>query len=109
MADINVEIAASLGRFEREMAKVESRLTKLANSVEKKASSQLGRVDASAAQTAANLNRMVQSADKAGAAAGKFGGSLQQRLAPFIIGQPLVSFSCSSARRNRFYRRRGSV
>ena len=78
MADINVEIAASLGRFEREMAKVESRLTKLANSVEKKASSQLGRVDASAAQTAANLNRMVQSADKAGAAAGKFGGSLQQ-------------------------------
>lgn len=78
MADINVEIAASLGRFEREMARVESRLTKLANSVEKKASSQLGRVDASAAQTAANLNRMVQSADKAGAAGRKFGGSLQQ-------------------------------
>lgn len=78
MADLNIEIAASLGRFEREMAKVEARLTKMANGIEKKAASQLGRVDTSAAQTAANLNRMVQTADRAGAAAGKFGGSLQQ-------------------------------
>ena len=78
MADLNIEIAASLGRFEREMAKVEARLTKMANGIEKSAGSQLKRVDASAAQTAANLNRMTQTADRAGAAAGKFGGSLQQ-------------------------------
>lgn len=76
MADLNIEIAASLGRFEREMAKVEARLSKLANGIEKKASAQLGRVDASAAQTAANLNRMVQSADKAGGALGGMGNKI---------------------------------
>ena len=78
MADLNIEIAASLGRFEREMAKVEARLTKMANGIEKKAASQLGRVDTSAAQTAANLNRMVSQMDKAEGASRKFGGSLQQ-------------------------------
>lgn len=78
MADLNIEIAASLGRFEREMAKVEARLTKMANGIEKSAGSQLKRVDASAAQTAANLNRMVGQMDKAEGSSRKFGGSLQQ-------------------------------
>ena len=77
MADLNIEIAASLGRFEREMAKVEARLTKMANGIEKKAASQLGRVDTSAAQTAANLNRMVGQMDKAEGSSRKFGGALQ--------------------------------
>lgn len=78
MADLNVEIAASLGRFEREMAKVESRLTKLANNVEKKAGAQLSKVDTSSARTAANLNKMVGEMGRVDHGARRFGGSLQQ-------------------------------
>ena len=77
MADLNIEIAASLGRFEREMAKVEARLTKMANGIEKSAGSQLKRVDASAAQTAANLNRMVGEMDKTGRMSGQMTAQIQ--------------------------------
>lgn len=77
MADLNIEIAASLGRFEREMAKVEARLTKMANGIERSAGSQLKRVDASAAQTAANLNRMVGEMDKTGRMSGQMTAQIQ--------------------------------
>lgn len=77
MADLNIEIAASLGRFEREMAKVEARLTKMANGIEKSAGSQLKRVDASAAQTAANLSRMVGEMDKTGRMSGQMTAQIQ--------------------------------
>lgn len=77
MADLNIEIAASLGRFEREMAKVEARLTKMANGIEKKAGAQLGRVDASAARTAANFNRMVGEMDKTGRMSGQMTAQIQ--------------------------------